>query len=70
MSPDGKAELGLIQFVLTPERTVAARYWMERSEFDRINQEAAQKTAASAESQAPTETPIQQVSEQEILLSQ
>merc|ERR1719160_2482585 len=54
MSPDGKMELGLIQFVLTPDRTVAARYWMERSEFDRINQEAIQ-TAAAAEDQTGIE---------------
>merc|ERR1719191_1713293 len=57
MSPDGKVELGLIQFVLTPERTVAARYWMERTEFDRINREAeaAQLAGASADNQTGME---------------
>merc|ERR1719235_1417685 len=57
MSPDGKVELGLIQFVLTPERTVAARYWMERSEFDRINREAeaSQIAGGSADNQTSSE---------------
>merc|ERR1719265_975067 len=57
MSPDGKVDLGLIQFVLTPDKNVQARYWMERSEFDRINQEAiaAQSATLSTENEMGTE---------------